>query len=148
MFFKKENLVVIGQLLFILILALIFSTTALSPLNNNGVEGFSTTSSLGYTGVSEPTLPKDDLTSLNQMNQQENQCKKVGGFSDCGVFCSPSSNPEKIDIFSQAKGDISCDGLGYFNSRGALCLDENMKKMLSTRGTNAVGGNGQIGSAP
>jgi len=147
MFFKKENLVVIGQLLFILILALIFSTTALSPLNNNGVEGFAS-SSLGYTGVSEPTLPKDDLTSLNKMNQQDNVCKKVGGFSDCGVFCSPSSNSEKIDIFSEAKGDISCDGLGYFNSRGALCLDENMKRMLSTRGTNAVGGNGQIGSSP
>jgi hypothetical protein len=147
MFFKKENLVVIGQLLFILILALIFSTTTLSPLNNNGIEGFSSYSSLGYTGVSAPAVPKDDLTALNEFNKENVECKKVGGFSGYGVFCAPSSSPEQIDIFSQAKGDISCDGLGYFNSRGSLCLDENMKKMLSTRGANAVGGNGQIGSA-
>ena len=146
MFFKKENLVVIGQLLFILILALVFSTTSLSPLNNNGIEGFSV-SSLGYTDVSSPVIPKDDLTALNVFNKDNEQCKKVGGFSDCGVFCTPSSKPEQIDIYSQAKGDISCDGLGYFNSRGSLCLDENMKRMLATRGTNAVGGNGQIGSA-
>jgi hypothetical protein len=146
MFFKKENLVVIGQLLFILILALVFSTTTLSPLNNNGIEGFSS-SSLGYTDVSSPVIPKDDLTALNEFNKDNEQCKKVGGFSDCGVFCTPSSKPEQIDIYSQAKGDISCDGLGYFNSRGSLCLDENMKRMLTTRGTNAVGGNGQIGSA-
>ena len=146
MFFKKENLVVIGQLLFILVLALIFSTTTLSPLNNNGIEGFS--SSLGYTGVVAPTEAKDDLTSLNEFNKDNDECKKVGGFSNYGVFCTPSSGSQSIDIFSQAKGDISCNGLGYFNSRGSLCLDENMKKMLSTRGTNAVGGNGQIGSAP
>jgi hypothetical protein len=146
MFFKKENLVVIGQLLFILILALVFSTTSLSPLNNTGIEGFSS-SSLGYTDVSSPIIPKDDLTALNEFNKDGEQCKKVGGFSDCGVFCTPSAKPEQIDIYSQAKCDISCDGLGYFNSRGSLCLDENMKKMLSTRGANAVGGNGQIGSA-
>lgn len=147
MFFKKENLVVIGQLLFILVLALIFSTTTLSPLNNNGIEGFSS-SSLGYTGVVAPTEAKDDLTSLNEFNKDNDECKKVGGFSNYGVFCTPSSGSQSIDIFSQAKGDISCNGLGYFNSRGSLCLDENMKKMLSTRGTNAVGGNGKIGSAP
>ena len=88
MFFKKENLVVIGQLLFILILALVFSTTTLSPLNNNGVEGF-TSSSLGYTDVSSPVIPKDDLTALNEFNKDNEQCKKVGGFSDCGVFCTP-----------------------------------------------------------
>jgi hypothetical protein len=148
MFFKKENLVVIGQLLFILLLSLIFSTTSLSPLNNGVIieEGFSN-SSLGYTDVSIPTEPKDDITLLNEMNKENVQCKKVGGFSNFGVFCTPDTQPHHIDIYSQAKGDASCDGLGYFNSRGSLCMDDNMKNMLSTRGTNATGGNGQIGSA-
>lgn len=146
MFFKKENLVVIGQLLFILLLSLIFSTTSLVPLNNNGIEEAFTTSSLSYTAVSTPVIPKDDITLLNTMNKENVECKKVGGFSEFGVFCTPSSKPEQIDIYSQAKGDISCNGLGYFNSRGSLCMDENMKKMLSTRGANATSGNGQIGS--
>jgi len=142
MFLKRETLIVIGQLFLIVILSLVFSTTSLSPLNNNGIEGFSP---LEYTGVSAPTIAKDDVSSLNLVTQELSECKKVDGFS--GVFCTPTSKPENIDIYSQAKGDIKCDGLGYFNSRGSLCMDENMKRMLSTRGANAVGGNGQIGSA-
>ena len=141
MFLKSETLIVIGQLFFIVILSLVFSTTSLSPLNNNGLEGFTP---LEYTDVSAPTTAKDDLSSLNLIGEQTSECKKVDGFS--GVFCTPSSKPESIDIYSQAKGDNKCDSLGYFNSRGSLCMDENMKRMLTTRGANAVGGNGQIGS--
>ena len=142
MFLKNETIVVIGQLFFIVILSLIFSSTALSPLNNNGLEGFHS-SSLEYTNVLSPNKPSDDVYGLND----NMECKKVSGFTKNGIFCTPLSKPESIDIFSKAKGDISCDGLGYFNSRGSLCMDENMKRMLSTRGANAVGGNGQIGSA-
>ena len=146
MFLKSETIIIIGQLIFILILSLIFSTTALSPLNNNGLEGFST-SKLNYTDISAPTVAKDDLFELTSHSDTNAECKRVGGFSSHGVFCTPSSKPENIDIFSQAKGDISCESAGYFNSKGPLCLDENMKRMLATRGANAVGGNGQIGSA-
>lgn len=146
MLFKSETIIIIGQLLFILILSLIFSTTALSPLNNNGLEGFSSCN-LNYTDVSAPTVSKDDLLSLNSISKENVECKRVDGFSAHGVFCSPSSKPENIDIYSQAKGDISCESLGYFNSRGPLCMDENMKRMLVTRGANATGGNGQIGSS-
>jgi hypothetical protein len=145
MFFKKETIVVICQLIFIVILSLIFSTTSLSPINN-GVEGFYS-SSLEYTDVSAPTIPKDDLYSLNSTTNNTSECKKVDGFPGHGVFCTPSSKPDNIDIYSQAKGDLACESLGYYNSRGQLCLDDNMKRMLYTRGANATGGNGQIGSS-
>ena len=146
MFLKSETIIIIGQLIFILILSLIFSTTALSPLNNNGLEGF-TSSNLNYTDVSAPTVSKDDLLSLNLTTEANTECKRVNGFPGHGVFCSPSSKPETIDIYSQAKGDISCESVGYFNSKGPLCMDANMKSMLATRGANALGGNGQIGSS-
>lgn len=146
MFLKTETIVVISQLFFIVILSLIFSSTTLSPLNNNGLEGFHS-SSLEYTNILTPTIPSDDIYRLNEPVIDNIDCKKVSGFSKNGVFCSPLSKPERIDLYSQAKGDISCEGNGYFNSRGPICMDENMKRMLSSRGANAVGGNGQIGSS-
>ena len=146
MFLKNETIVVIGQLFFIVILSLMFSSTVLSPLNNNGLEGFHS-SSLEYTNILKSDIPADDVYGLNEPVLDNMDCKKVSGFTKNGVFCTPLSKPESIDIYSKAKGDISCDGLGYFNSRGSLCMDENMKRMLVTRGANAVGGNSQIGSA-
>jgi hypothetical protein len=144
--FKRDTIIVLAQLLVIVLLSLWFSTTGIAPLMNNVVhsEGFT---SLEYTGVSEPKLAKDDLYALKSINPDTSECKKVGGFNGFGVFCTPSSKPENIDIYSQAKGDINCKGLGYFNSKGPLCLSDDMKRMLSTRGANATGGNGQIGSA-
>jgi hypothetical protein len=146
MFLKTETIVVIGQLLFIVVLSLIFSSTALSPLNNNGVEGFHS-SSLEYTNILSPNTPTDDVYGLNVPVNDNTDCKRVNGFSKNGVFCSPLSKPESIDIYSKAKGDLTCESLGLYNSKGQLCLDENMKRMLTTRGANAVGGNGQIGSS-
>ena len=142
MLFKNETLVIIGQLFLIVILSLVFSSSKLAPLNNGRKEGFTP---LEYTGVLAPTVATDDLYKLNSDNTST-ECKKVGGFPGYGVFCSPSSKPENIDIYSKAKGDLSCESLGYYNSKGQLCLDENMKRMLTTRGANATGGNGQIGS--
>lgn len=54
----------------------------------------------------------------------------------------------KLDIYSDAPGSITADGSGYYNSMGSLVLDENMKRMLSTRGLNATGSPSQIGGAP
>jgi hypothetical protein len=143
MFLKGETLIIIGQLIFIVILSLVLSKTSLSPLNNNGIEGFS----LEYTGVSAPTAAIDDVYALQKTSPDSSECKKVDGFPGYGVFCTPSSAPQTIDIFSQAKGDLTCESLGYSNSRGPICMDENMKRMLTTRGANATGGNSQIGSA-
>lgn len=148
--FKRDTIIVLAQLLLIVFLALWASTTGIAPINNNVIEpeGFhEMRSSLEYTGVSAPTMAKDDLHALRSINPDSSECKKVGGFSGAGLFCSPSAEPKTLDIFSQAKADINCDGLGYSTSKGPLCLTDEMKRMLSTRGANATGGNGQIGSA-
>jgi len=147
--FRRDTLIVIGQLIIILFLALLFSNTSLSPLNNNGVEGFHemTPNRLEYTAVGEPNKAFDDINSTRKIVADSSECKKVSGFPGYGVFCTPNTQSGKIDIYSEAKGDLSCENLGLYNSKGPLCLDENMKRMLQTRGANAQGGFGQIGSA-
>lgn len=76
------------------------------------------------------------------------KCTQLGGWKGFGVFCTPNGGLDQIDIYSQAKGDIACDGIssGYHNSKGGLCLDQTMMNLLQTRGLNASGGNGQIGT--
>jgi hypothetical protein len=59
-----------------------------------------------------------------------------------------ATNQDKLDIYSDAPGDINGNGWGYYNSMGSLVLDENMKKMLYTRGLNATGVPSQIGGSP
>jgi len=148
MFIKRETFTIIGQLFIILILSLWLSGTSIAPVNASEVEGFHgmQSSPLEYTTVGQPNHASDDLHILRAINPQDAQCKKVGGFNGYGVFCTPYTEPESIDIYSKAKGDITCENVGLFNSRGPLCLDGNMKRMLQTRGTNASGGFGQIGS--
>jgi hypothetical protein len=149
MFLKRDTLIVISQLFIIVILALWLSTTSFAPVNASGMEGFQQTSSnpLEYTAVDAPTKAIDDTNALKSLDADKSQCKKVGGFPGYGVFCTPYTQSEKIDIFSEAKGDVNCESMGLYNSKGPLCLDDNMKRMLKTRGANAVGGFGQIGSA-
>ena len=149
MFLKRETLIVVGQLLLIVLLTLWVSTTPIFPMLVNNQEGFHQMSSnpLEYTAVGAPTKAIDDVYALRSLNPDNSQCKKVNGFPGYGVFCTPSSESEKLDIYSQAKGDLTCENLGLYNSKGPLCLDDNMKRMLQTRGANAQGGFGQIGSA-
>ena len=146
--FRRDTLIVIGQLFIILVLALLFSNTSLSPLNNNGIEGFQQLPTrLEYTAVGQPDKAIDDIYAVKTIVPDSSKCKKVNGFPGYGVFCTPDSQSEKLDIYSQAKGDIACENFGLYNSKGPLCLDDNMKRMLQTRGANAEGGFGQFGSA-
>jgi len=149
MFLKRETLIVISQLFIILLLALWLSTTSIAPANANGMEGFHqmVSNPLEYTAVDVPTKALDDTYAIKSITPDNSQCKKVNGFPGYGVFCTPYTQSEKIDIYSEAKGDVSCESMGLYNSKGPLCLDDNMKRMLQTRGANAKGGFGQIGSA-
>ena len=64
------------------------------------------------------------------------ECKKVYGFG--GVYCDPTGAAKKIDAFGGAKGNLECFGKnsGLTNSMGGLCLTEEHKTLLSTRGGN------------
>ena len=109
-------------------------------------EGFNQRDPLGYTPVNNPTDAFDDTLSVRQIQPKMLDCKKVSGFDGMGVFCTPTTPESKVDIYSDAKGNADCVGYGYSNSKGGLCMDDAMMSQLKTRGGNAAGGNGQIGS--
>jgi hypothetical protein len=92
---------------------------------------------------------KDDSMKSFLINGDNdvNNCKKVYGLD--GLFCSPNSTKDqKVDIYSEAKGDPSCYGKssGLSNSKGSLCLDQNQLNLLITRGGNQTGQQAQIGN--
>ncbi len=146
---KGEIIIVILLVLVILFLCTGFGAYKVSPydgksaLSYSSIEGFNT---LSYSDI-ESNSAKDD-TKLNNAIQKDNSpCKKVSGFNGCGVFCDPSAGPQKVDIYSDAKGDLNCKGAGYHNSRGPLCLDQNMIQQLNTRGNNSTGAPSSVAGA-
>ena len=61
-------------------------------------------------------------------------CKKVHGFKD--LQCCPNSGFKTVDKFAFTEGKKNCDGIGLFNSKGNICLNDYQKKLLTTRGGN------------
>ena len=57
-----------------------------------------------------------------------------------------NTNTYILDQFSSAVGDVSCAGKssGLSNSTGPLCLSEDQKRLLQTRGGNATGGGSKV----
>jgi len=101
----------------------------------------------GFHGISHDHAENANVVSnvtTAPHNQQKTPCKKVFGFD--GLYCDPQAPETKLDYFSDAKGDLACQGSGLTNSQGSLCLDATMTRLLSTRGGNAQGGESQIGA--
>ena len=151
MYMKKDILTVSALFLVIIFLAVWFSTTsAYVPYSSTifskqaAFEGFSTQN---YSKSSD-NLAIDSSVSNHLFQPITSGPKVVSGFRRDGVFNAPDvAVTEKLDIYSDAKGDINTDGYGYYNSMGSLVLDENMKAMLTTRGMNASGASSQIGGS-
>lgn len=127
-------------LLTIIILAMVFTIYgSCRPVNNypemrltNAYENFQN-NSLGYASTTGANGGNDAAISPTSVDG----CKKVNGFQ--GIYCGTnqlSGNP--VDIFSTAEGSPSCESMGYSNSRGYLCMDAAQKKLLTSRGGNAV----------
>ena len=154
MYMKKDILTVSALFLVIIFLAVWFSTTpAYVPYSSTifskqaKFEGFSTRMAQEYSSVSNNSAI-DSPVSGYLMNPVSSGPKAVSGFRRNGVFNTPDvAISEKIDIFSDAKGDLNAEGYGYNNSMGSLVLDDKMKSMLTTRGMNASGSPSQIGGA-
>lgn len=90
-----------------------------------------------YANVSETFEEMEAKTNFaNSLGAppQEVLCKKVHGFKD--LQCCPNSGFNTIDNFAFTESKKDCDGIGLFNSRGNLCLDDKQKKLLKTRGGN------------
>jgi len=100
----------------------------------NGATGYMTTpgSDYGYGTTpfssSEPEEEEEGFTTLKSVSA------RYGG-------------EKPIDIYSQARGNLSCEPNSYSNSSGYLCLDQNQKRQLMTRGMNQSGKSSQIGLA-
>lgn len=94
----------------------------------------------GFSSISH----KETTAPMNDYNPKKTPSKKVFGFD--GLYNDPEGVETKLDYFSDAKGDLACQGSGLTNSQGSLCLDATMTRLLSTRGGNAKGGESQIGA--
>jgi len=74
------------------------------------------------------------------------KCTKVEGFA---LQPAPFAESPVIDRYGQTPSGPECigQGSGYSKSLGPLCMSEEDKRMLSTRGGNATGGDSAIGQA-
>lgn len=115
-----------------------------TSITGSPYEGFTGSSILDYSSTTD-NASMDTLQSYLIESGSQKDCKKVYGFD--GLFCKPYIADNKLDIFNNATGSLSCEsnGSGLSNSKGSLCLDKTMTKLLMSRGGNALGGGFQIG---
>lgn len=150
---KKDVLTIAVLFLIIILVALWFSSTpsyipySSSVYNNySKFESFSTRRGQEYSSVSDNSVVDGPVSSY-LFSQSSTGPKAVAGFGGAGLFNTPQVEPEKIDIYSQAKGSLDSTGYGYSNSQGPLVLDQQMKDMLQTRGGNVKGCSSTVGGS-
>ena len=151
---KTDFLTIIVLFAIIIILTLWFSSTpeyipySQSLTNTYSLyEGFTGKNKLEYSTVAKNEAIDSNVSDYLIENQPKG-AKAVGGFNGFGVFNTPDvASTEVLDIYSKAPGCLNSAGNGYYNSKGPLVFDDNMKKMLSTRGMNASGSPAIIGGS-
>lgn len=79
------------------------------------------------------TLAAPAVAALN-VTDKKKDLVKTEGFE--GLQSSPYTDEKPIDLFSQLKASNSCTPSPYSNSQGYLCLDDQTKQLLLTRGGN------------
>jgi hypothetical protein len=154
---KRDTIIILCLFIAIMLVTVWFSgSSAYIPYTSTiaskqaAFEGFHQRAiPLEYSNVSNESSAADDTYLNFSINESKQECKKVSGFPGFGVFCDPKSNyGEKIDLYSDASGSLTCGGFGYNNSKGGLCLDDKMKTQLSTRGGNSSGKPSVIAGSP
>lgn len=69
------------------------------------------------------------------LEKSPDACKKLHGIN--GLFCEPGA-VYTLDKFADAEGKLECkDNSGLSNSKGGLCLTDEHKRLLATRGGNS-----------
>jgi len=155
MYMKTDSITVIVLFLVIIGISIWFSSTPSYVPYSSTVfsqqakfEAFSTRKGTEYSTVGD-NAAVDGPVSGYLIHPISSGPKAVAGFEGVGVFNTPEvATKEKLDIYSQASGSLTSEGYGYYNSRGSLVLDENMKKMLQTRGGNISGASSVVGGSP
>jgi hypothetical protein len=136
---KKDILIVTGLFVVIVGIALwISSVDTYLPYSSSIFSNYARyepfTSSLNYTSVANHSQVDGPVVN-HLLAPTQDTLQNIG-------------REDKLDIYSNATGSITESGYGYYNSMGSLVFDENMKKMLTTRGMNAAGAPSQIGGSP
>jgi hypothetical protein len=108
-------------------------------LSYSAHEPFST---ISYSDANSHSAVNDVDVQLVVKNatQPPSKCADLGGsWEGNGLNCSPNAT-QWIDIFSQASGSVDCGdkSSGYHNSKGGLCMTDDMLTLLRTRGGNAT----------
>jgi len=145
------NIVIAVIVISAIIMSLLCSCSSVRPYSPDSFfarqypyEGFGGMS-ISYTN-NDPK--QSDSTVANFLTSEPNivDCKKVHGFD--GLFCKPDAAVSKIDKFSEVKGDVKCVGQssGLSNSKGGLCLGNDLTRLLQTRGGNQTSGPDQYGA--
>lgn len=108
------------------------------------MRGLESMTTMSYSEYNSTDTPTNATQAPNVATAQvSNSGNKVEGFQ--GLQSSPLGSEKPIDVYSEAKGDLTCAGYGYYNSLGPLCLDKKQINLLQTRGANASGRPDQIG---
>ena len=127
------QLLFLGIVLFVLI---IFSLSNLGPVPYNKNTLFP--KYYKYEGLSNQDGEEEDATVEDGVEKKKKEDSfKTEGFE--GLQSSPYGEEKPIDIFSGLPSGNSCAPSPYSNSKGYLCLDENAKNQLLTRGGNQTG---------
>jgi len=136
------NIVISVIVVSIIIMNLLCSCSKVRPYSPDTIfthqypyEGFGT---LHYYN-NNPQTSDESINNYLINSQLSGECNKVHGFD--GLFCKPYTADGKIDKFSEVQGDPKCFGKssGLSNSKGSLCLGNDLTNLLQTRGGNQTG---------
>lgn len=93
-------------------------------------EGFRTSLSPSYVLEQPSNLSNEFNIQLN------NNVNSNNGYNS--LISTSYTNEQPLDSFSSTAGSISCNGYGYSNSQGGLCMTPENMAMLSSRGGNST----------
>lgn len=79
----------------------------------------------------------DNYTGLVFGSNSKLDCKRVDGYD--GIFCTPATAlTTKIDPLGGSLSNMNCEGSGLQKSNGNVCMNAEQRRLLTTRGGNAV----------
>jgi hypothetical protein len=87
-------------------------------------------------------MPTQSPMNFSELSLPTESSMGAEGFELQGSTYSSETKP--IDSYSALKGSLTCDGYGYHNSMGSLCLDQHTRELLKTRGGNQTVRESQI----
>ena len=127
-------------------------------MGNNGVVGYSSSKSLneypyeGFEAIqnafkaryTEAFGPNEDKKKYAEaFESSESPALKVTVFT--GLQTGAYGNEKIIGFMYNNDSGAACESFGYTNSKGNICMSDSDKKLLTSRGGNALGVADQIG---